>query len=390
MTNEALKELIRISNLVGKDSALIQGTGGNTSVKTFDGKSMYIKASGTALKDMSIKRGWRRVRLDSVWEITNDPELRKMDPNNREIKIIKRLYAACDDNITSSAKPSIESHIHAFLDKCVIHLHPMAVIAYTNSKEGKKRIEKIFKANGLFFLWVKYASPGYNLDKKVSEVVGDYMDRYGQKPSIVFLEKHGLIVSSSCAQSALRLTRKVIRLCYLNLERQRKKQIKRPSLKTVKQIKRTIGKAAYEVFGYNEIVGFALNGMIACFMAKKNPAKLLRLPLSLDEFLYVNGPAMWLQQVDFKDIVNKLKTQLKNGQRPSRVLLVKGIGLFVRGDEKSIKMVKDIALSSLFIRHHADCMGGVTGLNKAEQDFISNWQGYALGAAGDLASDKDR
>jgi len=36
--NKTLAELIKISNVTGKDPALVQGGGGNTSVKTDDGK----------------------------------------------------------------------------------------------------------------------------------------------------------------------------------------------------------------------------------------------------------------------------------------------------------------------------------------------------------------
>ncbi|MHC4326164.1 MAG: hypothetical protein ACYSUX_17985 [Planctomycetota bacterium] len=56
--DKALAELIKISNETGIDPTLVQGGGGNTSVKTADGKYMYIKASGTALKDMNQKQGW--------------------------------------------------------------------------------------------------------------------------------------------------------------------------------------------------------------------------------------------------------------------------------------------------------------------------------------------
>jgi rhamnose utilization protein RhaD (predicted bifunctional aldolase and dehydrogenase) len=62
--DKALLELIKISNRVGKDSTLVQGGGGNTSVKTADGKYMYIKTSGTALRDMNEKQGWRRLQLE--------------------------------------------------------------------------------------------------------------------------------------------------------------------------------------------------------------------------------------------------------------------------------------------------------------------------------------
>jgi len=51
--NKSLTDLVRISNAAGKDPSFVQGGGGNTSIKTDDGKFMYIKASGTALKEMN-------------------------------------------------------------------------------------------------------------------------------------------------------------------------------------------------------------------------------------------------------------------------------------------------------------------------------------------------
>jgi len=62
--DKALAELIKISRGTGRDPTLVQGGGGNTSVKTADGKYMYIKASGTALKDMNEQQGWRRLGVD--------------------------------------------------------------------------------------------------------------------------------------------------------------------------------------------------------------------------------------------------------------------------------------------------------------------------------------
>ena len=81
--DKALTDLIKISNTTGKDSTLVQGGGGNTSVKTDDGKYMYIKASGTALKDMNEKKGWRRLRLAPVLSIIEDDSLAKLEANIR-------------------------------------------------------------------------------------------------------------------------------------------------------------------------------------------------------------------------------------------------------------------------------------------------------------------
>ncbi|MHC4633421.1 MAG: class II aldolase/adducin family protein, partial [Planctomycetota bacterium] len=136
-----LSELIRMSNTVGKDSSLVQGGGGNTSVKTADGKYMYIKASGTALKDMNRRKGWRRVRLDSVLSIIEDKSIVKLQTHAREIEVVNRLLLACDDQVTAVARPSVEAHLHGYLDKCVIHLHPSAAGAYHNAKNGRAKLE---------------------------------------------------------------------------------------------------------------------------------------------------------------------------------------------------------------------------------------------------------
>ena len=143
--DKALKQLIRISNMVGKDSSLVQGVGGNTSVKTADGKYMYIKASGTALKDMNAKTGWRRMSLDSVRAIIDDKKLAKSGPSKREIEVVNRLAMACDDDLNNGSRPSVEAHLHAMLDNCIIHLHPITVGAYVNTIGGKEILEKLFK-----------------------------------------------------------------------------------------------------------------------------------------------------------------------------------------------------------------------------------------------------
>ena len=93
--NNALKDLIKISNATGRDTALVQAGGGNTSVKTADGKYMYIKASGTALKDMNMKNGWRRLRLDVVLPIIEDKSIARLDTQAREAEVKNRLLLAC-------------------------------------------------------------------------------------------------------------------------------------------------------------------------------------------------------------------------------------------------------------------------------------------------------
>ncbi len=206
----ALRELIRISNVTGKDTALVQGGGGNTSAKTADGRFMYIKASGTALKDMSPQRGWRRMELKGVLAMLGDAELGRMETFARENEIVRRLMLACKDEMPAGIRPSVEAHFHAMLGRYVIHLHPLAVGAYVNAKGGRKQIEKLFQGEKYPPLWVPYTDPGYQLAQKMKRLIGAYQEEHGRKPALVFLEKHGLIVSAETAEASLRLVRKVI------------------------------------------------------------------------------------------------------------------------------------------------------------------------------------
>jgi len=197
--DKVLADLIRISNIAGRDSTLVQGGGGNTSAKTDDGKYMYIKASGTTLKDMNERVGWRRQRIDDVLSVIQDEELAKLDETKRENEVMRRLLEACEDDVTSGARPSVESHLHAQLDKYVIHLHPMVIAAYVNAKNGKTQLEKLFRNEKYPPLWVPYTDPGFLLARRIAKLTGQYKERHGRKPSILILAKHGLSVRPLCS-----------------------------------------------------------------------------------------------------------------------------------------------------------------------------------------------
>ena len=62
-------------------------------------------------------------------------------------------------------------------------------------------------------LWVPYADPGYMLAKKIAALVEGYVQEHGDKPQILFLEKHGVFVTADSAGGALQLVSKVIELC---------------------------------------------------------------------------------------------------------------------------------------------------------------------------------
>jgi rhamnose utilization protein RhaD (predicted bifunctional aldolase and dehydrogenase) len=380
MKDKALADLIRISKNTGADPAITQAGGGNTSVKTDDGKYMFIKASGTALKNITANAGWRRLRLDKILE-TIKKKRRAGEP-----EIARRLLLACDDGLVCGAKPSIETHLHATLDKYVIHVHPLAVCAYVSARNGRSEIEKLFKKESRLPLWIPYAHPGYTLAKKASRLVAAYYNRYGAKPSVIFLAKHGLFVTAKTASDVIGLLHKVINRCKSNL---RKKWghsafsflLPRPAEKNVLSAKAAIRKAIKNITGRRQNVSFFFNKDVASFLGRKNAASLLaKGALSAAELVYSSGPPAWIDEPCEKQITARLKVILKKGRNMPSALVVKGLGLFIAADGKNASVIADVAVGSLIVRQWASHLGGVLPLTSNEQDFIKRW--YCLKPCG--------
>jgi rhamnose utilization protein RhaD (predicted bifunctional aldolase and dehydrogenase) len=373
--DEVLSQLITVSRVVGKDTSLIQGGGGNTSMKTADGEYMYIKASGTALKDMSRDTGWRRLELDLVLSIIKDKSIGRLDVYSREMEVVNRLLLACDDNVTGSARPSVETHLHAFLGKCVIHLHPVAVLAYACARGGQVKLEKLFRKEKLPILWVPYTDPGFMLAKRLLRLVSEYEKQFSRKPAILFLEKHGLLISADSADRALQLVRKVINRCSSRLKQLKAAKGKPANRKIVTETKLCIRRAFFEATGRQTTISYFYNEKIAAFWRQKDAQKMLSSAvLTPDELLYANGPAMWVDKCDSEKIAAKLTAQIKKGKRHSVAFLVKRVGLFVAAAEKLHPTIRDIVESSFVIRTNAFRMGGILSLNKRQQDFINKWE----------------
>ncbi len=374
-TNKILAELIEISNIVGRDGALVQGGGGNTSAKSADGKYMYIKASGAALKDMSVSVGWRRLDLSAVLDIVRDKKLIDLDVSVREDVVVARLNLACDDGNSTGARPSVEAHLHGLLDNYVIHLHPQAVGAYVNAKGGRELVEELFKADKRPPVWTPYVDPGITLAHTVERLICKYQRDNGCRPSIIFMEKHGLFVTAATAKKALNLVRKVIRRCNSNLTTPEKQKITAPDPQTVSSARLAIRSAVYKTTGKYVAVSHFINDQINSFTHRKDVVKLLGAgPLTPDEIVYANGAPLWLNKYDSETIAQKLRKQIDKGDKPAVSFLVKGLGLFVACESKTIRTVFDVAVSSMFIRSNAADLGGLATLSARQRAFINNWE----------------
>lgn len=190
-----LEGLVRISRAIGADPAMVQGGGGNTSVKVDDTR-MAIKASGYRLIDIKSTDGFAVVNYPDIRRYLESPNV---DEDSFTAAIKSRTISI--DGMPM-LRASIETGFHALLGAFVAHSHSVYANVLTCAVEGSQIARALFPDA----VWVDYASPGQALTLRVRKAVCDDYE------GIVFLQNHGMIVSGPSADAVIDLHAEVNRV----------------------------------------------------------------------------------------------------------------------------------------------------------------------------------
>ncbi len=167
-----LSALKAMSARVGRDALLIQGAGGNSSLKV-EGM-LWVKASGTWLQDAERRPIFLPLDLDHA----------------------RRRFAAGDEKVPAlpfagvpaGLRPSIETSLHAFLPQpVVLHVHSVNAIAWCIRAEGAEALGG--RLAGLRWGWLPYCRPGLPLARAAASLA----ER--EPPDVLLLGNHGLVVA---------------------------------------------------------------------------------------------------------------------------------------------------------------------------------------------------
>jgi rhamnose utilization protein RhaD (predicted bifunctional aldolase and dehydrogenase) len=183
----ALADLARLSARLGADPLLIQGAGGNTSVK--DGDVLWIKASGTQLGDaltagifVPCDRVALRAALAAGAEVADRPAEFLLQ--------------------SGALRPSIETSLHAvFPQRIVVHVHCVNTIAVAIRADAPLLLAR--RLAGFDWAFIPYIKPGAMLAAAVAKALGPTTD-------VVVLGNHGLIVAADTVAEADALLGRVI------------------------------------------------------------------------------------------------------------------------------------------------------------------------------------
>jgi rhamnose utilization protein RhaD (predicted bifunctional aldolase and dehydrogenase) len=153
---DLLNDLAAYSARWGADLELVQGAGGNTSVK-LDGE-LHVKASGQRLKDAQ-----------------------------RQPIFVSLPLSGEAAPPASGLRPSIETSLHLLTPyRVTAHLHMVEVIAMAVRRDARQALDQALA--GLPWSWVSYAKPGEALARAISAAAG------ARLAEVVVLGNHGVIV----------------------------------------------------------------------------------------------------------------------------------------------------------------------------------------------------
>jgi len=185
-----LQALAEVSARLGADPLLIQGAGGNTSVKLQD--QLWVKASGTWLSEAMREPIFVAVRLGGVRRRVAAGEA---DPVQPEF---------VSGSAPPGRRPSIETTLHALMPHAVVlHVHSVAAIALVVRADAREELGR--RLDGLRWAWVPYVRPGLPLTAAVAAALAT------APADVLLMGNHGLVVGGADCAAAEALLREVER-----------------------------------------------------------------------------------------------------------------------------------------------------------------------------------
>lgn len=167
LTIEDKRLYVEVCQFIGSFTSLIQGSGGNFSVKSVD--ELMIKSSGKRIRDTTNTNGF------VICDIHTLRTLDRIEP------------------VVGSDNPSMEVFFHLLPSKWIFHFHPTFMMNILCSEQWNTIT---FPAE-IKTLFIPYSTPGIDLSKII---VPQYTDE-----SLIVLQNHGIIICSDTIHTALTL-----------------------------------------------------------------------------------------------------------------------------------------------------------------------------------------
>lgn len=346
---EALDALIKMSKYAGQRFDLVQAGGGNTSVKF--GDRMYIKASGYLLSELARDTGHTVVKTDAVVSILDDATILGIsDKKEKDATAAKRLQLT---KVSDGPRPSIETYLHALLYKYTLHVHSISVNMFTSHKNWLQRMKELDQEA----LCVRYETPGIELALELKKQMKLYKAKFGRLPYVIFLQNHGLIVSSDNYGDIEKLNEKIV------VAAETKAGIDFSRYRNTTKIANCYNYALQR----DDIAYFSEDTTISELLNRINPEQLKK-PFSPDGYVFCGYTILDMDELNVSVFHKYRETYFD----VPKIVRYKGRVYIMAEDLKKAKMIEDVFKNNLLI---ADTLGSdLEFLEDSEISYLGNWE----------------
>ncbi len=342
--------LQHISFFAGNRFDLVQAGGGNTSVK-LDDHRMLVKASGINLTEVTQDSGYVAVDYTFIRTFLSGFSLTNLDKNQREVVANESMQSS---KLSEKGKPSIETFLHAMLSTYTLHTHPVAVNILASQNNWKEALGNIWPDA----IFVPYQTPGIDLAMAMSDELNAYVVIHGYFPKVVFLQNHGLIVSSNNPTEVIKLTDQVSQIIesHLNLDLQRYRNISTLQ----KLITLTSGDSSCIICSDDSVISSLLTTE-----EKDTPIW----PFCPDTLIYCGVRPVFLNSTNDQESIQEY---IKLYNEPPKVLVLNQQVYFCANSIKKAKEAEELLKFHLLVA--SEDMGSMERLKLTEIAYLSNWE----------------
>lgn len=359
-----INSLIEISRKYGSNPEFVLGGGGNTSCK--DNGILTVKASGFALGTID-ENGFVKLDLKQVLAILENTF--SSIPAQREKQILDALQDARLPEET--LRPSVETILHAlFPYSFVVHTHPAIINGLCCSNWGETIALELFKNSAA---WLPYTTPGYILSKTVYDLFSQYQKSGHDIPHILMLQNHGIFVAADSPAEIDRLYETVISAILKKLSIQPDMSPVAVSMQDRDKIISTINK-----YFPDQAIHVANTRACSSFLETNETFKPLSEPFTPDHIVYAGAKPLYVKKDTAMD-PEKLKLAInqfvETEEFSPKIIAVEKTGVFALSDtRKKAELAMALFLDAVKIASLAERLGGSHHMNKADIDFIKNWE----------------
>ena len=373
-SDNVIEQLVTQSRLVGLEEELVLWGGGNNSVKAratdLLGSPidvMYIKSSGSDMKSI-VPKQFPGVRLDFI------APLRSRDEDMTDQEMVDYLAKCLID--PASARPSIETLLHAFLPAtAVLHTHADAILALTNTRDREKTVRACFDDSVIL---VPYRRPGFRLSRDVA----DAFDKHPSAEGLVLMN-HGLITWGDSVQEAYERHIALV----TKAEESSRRVVKSSSHSSSTRPLDSSTTATLRGALHGRILEFDDSPEVLEFLDRNDASTITQIGAATpDHLLYTKRYPLFLDEYD--DIKQALANYIARAKQhydahPSefamldptpRIVLMPGVGMWTAGkDARAARIVHDIYRHTMRILTAAESLGGYATLDDHDAFHAEYW-----------------